>query len=101
MVAATTATWVFILIPLLIVWGIGIFDILRSPLRGSTKAVWIVIVLILPVIGTVIYFATRRPTNADIERAQAARGHHPISDADTLARETGRVEPERVPDQEV
>jgi hypothetical protein len=100
MVAATTATWVFILIPLLIVWVIGIFDILRSPLRRSTKAVWIVIVLILPVIGTVIYFATRKPTPEDIERAQAARGHYPASDADTLGRELGAVQSDRVPDQE-
>jgi cytochrome c-type biogenesis protein CcmH/NrfF len=74
MIAATTATWVFILVPLLIVWGIGIFDILRSPLRRSTKAVWILIVLILPVVGTVIYFATRRPTREEIEQIQAARG---------------------------
>jgi Phospholipase_D-nuclease N-terminal len=74
MIAATTATWVFILVPLLIVWVIGIFDILRSPLRRSTKAVWILIVLILPVVGTVIYFATRRPTREEIEQIQAARG---------------------------
>jgi phospholipase D-like protein len=86
MIAASTATLVFILIPLLIVWVIGIFDILRSSLRRSTKAVWIVIVLILPVVGTVIYFATRRPTPEDIEGIQAAHGHHPASDGDTLGR---------------
>jgi len=101
MVAATTATWVFILIPLLIVWVIGIFDILRSPLKRSTKAVWIVIVLILPVIGTVIYFATRRPSKAEIEQIQAARGHHSASDADTLGSEFGPVQADHVPDQEV
>jgi hypothetical protein len=77
MIAATTATWVFILVPLLIVWVIGIFDILRSPLRRSTKAVWILIVLILPVVGTVIYFATRRPTREEIEQIQAARRRTP------------------------
>jgi hypothetical protein len=100
MVAATTATWVFILIPLLIVWVIGIFDILRSPLGGSTKAFWILIVLILPVVGTLIYFATRRPTAEEIEKTQAARGHYAGSDADTLGRESGRVQADRVPDQE-
>ena len=100
MIAATTATWVFILIPLLIVWVIGIFDILRSNLGRSRKAAWIVIVLILPVIGTIVYFATRKPTDKEIAEIAAARGHHPISDADTLAREAGRVESERVPDQE-
>ena len=65
------------MVPLLIVWVIGIFDILRSPLRRSTKAVWILIVLILPVVGTVIYFATRRPTREEIEQIQAARRRTP------------------------
>jgi phospholipase D-like protein len=100
MLAATTATWVFILIPLLIVWVIGIFDILRSPLARSTKAAWILIVLILPVIGTVVYFATRRPTAKEIEQIQAARGHHSGSDADTLGSAMPQRQSERFPDQE-
>jgi hypothetical protein len=100
MIAATTATWVFILIPLLVVWVIGIFDIVRSPLARSTKAAWIVIVLILPVIGTVVYFATRRPSKEEIEKIQAARGHYAASDADTLGSAMPQRQSERSPDQE-
>jgi hypothetical protein len=100
MVAASTATWVFILIPLLIVWAIGIVDIVRSDLARSTKAAWILIVVILPVIGTVLYFATRRPSAEEINRIQAARGHHPGSDADTLGSAMPQVDSQRVPDQE-
>jgi hypothetical protein len=52
----------FIAIPVVIVWVIGIVDILRGPMSGGAKAGWIVLVLVLPIVGTIIYFATRKPT---------------------------------------
>jgi Phospholipase_D-nuclease N-terminal len=75
-IAATTAVWVFILIPLLIVWAIGIVDIVRRDLPASTKAGWILLVLILPLIGTITYFLLRKPTEAEMRQAIQARGEH-------------------------
>jgi hypothetical protein len=67
LLAATTLTWVFIIIPLLVVWGIAVVDIVRSrTLSRIAKLAWIAIVLILPVIGTVVYFVVRRPTDDEI-----------------------------------
>ena len=57
MIAATTATWVFILIPLIAIWLCGIVDIVRRDLGRGTKAAWILIVVLLPVLGTILYFS--------------------------------------------
>jgi hypothetical protein len=87
MIAATTATWVFILIPLIVIWALSVADILRSGLGRGVKAAWVLIVVILPIVGTLLYWALRRPSAEEIRQAQAARAesaHHPVSDADTL-----------------
>jgi Phospholipase_D-nuclease N-terminal len=92
MLAFTTATWVFILIPLIVIWVCGIVDILGRDLDRSHKAGWVLIVVILPVLGTIAYWILRRPSDRELERSQAAsrdlaagaRPHHPSSDADTL-----------------
>jgi hypothetical protein len=72
MIAASTATWVFILIPLLVVWLLGIVDIVRRDLGRGAKAAWILIVVLLPVVGTILYFVLRKPTDKEIAQAQAA-----------------------------
>jgi hypothetical protein len=73
MLAFSTATWVFILIPLIVVWLCGIVDIVRRDnLDRSAKAGWILIVVLLPVIGTIVYFAMRKPSDKEIREAQAA-----------------------------
>ena len=72
-IAATAFVWVFILIPLLVVYAIAIVDIVRRDMPGGTKAAWILLVLILPVIGTITYFVMRKPTEAEMRRAVQAR----------------------------
>ena len=70
--AASGFVWVFILVPLLVVWVIGVVDIVRRPLSRSATAAWIVIVLVLPFVGTLVYFLLRKPTQQEIELRQAA-----------------------------
>ena len=78
MYAVSTATWVFILIPLLIVWVLGIADIVRRDnLDRSAKAGWILIVVLLPLIGTIVYFVMRKPSEKEIEQVQAAQQERP------------------------
>jgi hypothetical protein len=72
-IAATAFVWVFILIPLLVIWAIAIVDIVRRDMPGGTKAAWILLVLILPVVGTITYFVLRKPTEAETRRAMEAR----------------------------
>jgi hypothetical protein len=68
-VAASTAVWVFILLPILVIWAVGLIDIVRRDLPGGTKAAWILIVIVLPVVGTVAYFLLRKPTEKEIQEA--------------------------------
>jgi hypothetical protein len=72
LLAVSTAVWVFILVPIIVVWVLGIADIIRRPLSGAATAGWLLLVIVLPIIGTVIYFLTRKPTEAEIVRAQEA-----------------------------
>jgi hypothetical protein len=78
-VAATAFTWIFILIPLLVIWGIGIYDILRRPLSRQAKAAWILIVVLLPVIGTIAYFVLRKPSEEEIQQKLQAHDD-PVDD---------------------
>jgi Phospholipase_D-nuclease N-terminal len=76
-VAASTAVWIFILLPLLVIWAIGLIDIFRRDLPPGTRAMWVLIVVVLPVAGTIAYFLLRKPTEKEIRQARqaaAARG---------------------------
>jgi hypothetical protein len=74
-VAASTAVWVFILLPILVIWAVGLIDIFRRELPGGTKAAWILIVVVLPVVGTVAYFLLRKPTEKEIQEAGVRQRH--------------------------
>ena len=70
--AASTAVWVFILVPVLVIWAVGLIDIFRRDLPRGTKAAWVLIVVLLPIIGTITYFLLRKPTEKEIEQARQA-----------------------------
>jgi hypothetical protein len=72
-VAASAMVWVFILLPLLVIWALGLFDIFRRDLPRGTKAAWAVIVVLLPVVGTIVYFLLRKPTEEEIRQTRQAR----------------------------
>ncbi|MEV4411042.1 SHOCT domain-containing protein [Catellatospora sp. NPDC049609] len=58
-----------IFIPLLLIWGFAIVDIFRrDDLSGWLKALWIVIVILMPFLGTLIYLIFRRPGATPQER---------------------------------
>ncbi len=60
-----------IYVPLLLIWGFSIFDIFRrDDLSGGWKALWFVVVLFIPFLGTLVYLLTR-PPGATREERQA------------------------------
>ena len=71
-IAMSTAAWVFIGIPLVIAWVIGVVDIFRHPMPSGQWVLWLAIVIVLPVIGTIAYFTLRKPTEQEVHAAQAA-----------------------------
>ncbi len=74
-IATSAAVWVFILVPLLVIWAVGLIDIFRRDLPRGTKAAWILIVVLLPVVGTVAYFLLRKPTEKEIQEAGVRQQH--------------------------
>ncbi|GAA2362921.1 hypothetical protein Cme02nite_41330 [Catellatospora methionotrophica] len=58
-----------IFIPLLLIWGFAIVDIFRrDDLSGWLKALWVVVVILLPFLGTLIYLIFRQPGATPQER---------------------------------
>ena len=64
---------IFIAVPIAIAWIAAIVDIFRHPMPTSQRVLWIVIVLVLPIVGTIAYFTLRKPTEHEIRASQAAR----------------------------
>jgi hypothetical protein len=72
LLAVSTMVAVLILVPLVVVWAIGLVDIVRRPLSRQAKAAWILIVLVFPFIGTLLYFLMRKPTQEELRLHRAA-----------------------------
>ena len=72
-VAASASVWVFILLPLLVIWAVALIDIFRRHLPRGTTVAWVLIVVLLPVVGTIAYFLLRKPTAKEIDQARQAR----------------------------
>ena len=70
-IAVSTATLWFIVIPIAVAWIAGVVDILRHGLPVSQRVLWIVVVIVFPIVGTLVYFIVRKPTDREIRAAQA------------------------------
>jgi hypothetical protein len=57
---------------LLIVWIITIVDIIRRHYSAGTAVGYIALVVLLPFIGTVIYWAIRKPSQSEVDHAYLA-----------------------------
>ena len=82
-----------IYIPLLLLWMFSLFDIfLRDDLSGMARVMWILVVIIVPLLGMLIYFAMR-PAEADAWKAGRGVAAPPpppssTAEADPMARLT-------------
>lgn len=69
----------FIIIPLLMIWGFAIVDLFwRSDLSGFGKVMWLLGILIFPFFGTLFYYITR-------PAVVVPRGQAPDAVANTLS----------------
>jgi hypothetical protein len=59
-------------IALLVVWGLTIWDLVGRGLGRGKTAAWLVIVLLLPFIGSVLYWVLREPTAEEVEQRLAS-----------------------------
>ncbi len=60
-----------IFIPLIMIWVFALFDIFRrDDMSGWLKALWVVVIILLPFLGTLIYLIFR-PAGATVQERQA------------------------------
>jgi hypothetical protein len=64
------AFWLLLIfIPLVLIWSFAVVDIFRrDDLNGWLKALWLVVVILAPFLGTLIYLIFRRPGATPDER---------------------------------
>lgn len=65
--------WWILAVAVVIVWVISLVDIFRRHLGAQRTAAWVLLVLILPVVGSIIYWALRKPEADDAQRTADAQ----------------------------
>jgi hypothetical protein len=61
--------WVWIIggIALAVIWVITIVDVFRRRYSGGATVGWIALIVLLPFVGALIYWAMRKPTASEVE----------------------------------
>ena len=55
-----------------IIWVISIVDIVRHRTSAVHAMGWILLVVLFPVVGSIVYWVTRKPTAAELEATAGA-----------------------------
>jgi hypothetical protein len=78
--AFSGAQWILLLafiIPVVLLWGYAIISLIgRHDLGIGMKLVWLLAILLLPIIGSVLYFMLRPAPQDQNRRAQARHSKH-------------------------
>lgn len=78
--AFSGAQWILLLvfiIPVVLLWGYAIVSLLgRHDLGIGPKLLWLLGILVLPIIGSVLYFMLRPAPQEQNRRAQARHKKH-------------------------
>jgi hypothetical protein len=64
-----TVLWIIGACALAVIWGITIVDFFRRHYSGWTTVGWLALIVLLPFVGAVIYWAVRKPSQDEIDQA--------------------------------
>jgi undecaprenyl pyrophosphate phosphatase UppP len=67
-----TVLWIIVACLLAVVWVLTIADIFRRHYSTWTTVGWIALIVVLPFIGSLIYWAVRKPTQTEAEQEYLA-----------------------------
>lgn len=59
--------------PFILLWGAALMDLIRGHHSGLGIVAWMLVILLIPILGPLIYFAARKPTRADVDQAYLAQ----------------------------
>ena len=65
--------WIIVLCLFAVVWVLSVIDIFRQRYSVWTTVAWLALIVILPIVGSIIYVLTRKPTSADAEQQYLAQ----------------------------
>ena len=65
--------WIIVLCLVALVWVLSVIDIVRRHYKGLTTAAWLALIVILPIVGSIIYWFARKPTREDAEEQYLAQ----------------------------
>jgi uncharacterized membrane protein YqjE len=65
--------WTIVIILVAIVALLSLVDIIRSRYSLGATVGWAVLVVVLPLIGSIIYWSLRKPSQRDLEQQYAAQ----------------------------
>ena len=69
----STVLWFAVAVVVAVVWALGLVDLFRRHLDFKHTIAWLLIVLILPILGTILYWVLRQPDAGELERTEAAQ----------------------------
>ncbi len=76
-----------IFLPLALMWGFALYDLFgRDDLGGGAKAVWLVVIVFLPFVGTFIYLTLRPRGATPNERRMLAEEAQGVAEAEAARR---------------
>jgi hypothetical protein len=67
-----TVVWFVLAALWLLVWVLSVVDIFRRHYPAGTTIGWIALVVLLPFLGTLIYWGFRKPSQHEIEQSYHA-----------------------------
>ena len=67
-----TLFWIIGGCALVVIWVLTIVDLFRHHQSGAATAGWLALIVLLPFIGAVIYWAKRKPSSDEVEQAYLA-----------------------------
>jgi hypothetical protein len=78
--AFSGAQWILLIvfiIPVLIMWGYAIINLFsRHDLDVGPRLLWLLVILVLPLLGSIVYFMLRPAPQEQHRRAQARAKQH-------------------------
>ena len=60
--------WTLIAICVAIIWVITLIDLFRRHLGAGPTAGWVLLVILLPFVGAIIYWVVRKPSTQEVEQ---------------------------------
>ena len=58
--------------PFILLWGCALWDLIKGHHSGWAIVGWMLLILVVPIIGPMIYFAVRKPTTQDVDEQYLA-----------------------------